>query len=288
MYKKIIILLIVAGVLGLFVWRMRPVPVATTPTIIATFYPLAYFATQVGSQNFSVISLTPPGIEPHEYEPTPQDLVKIESAAVVIINGGGIDVWAERLAPTWRAQGKKVIILNDQADPHSWLDPVIAQKEIAAIAETLTAADPTHAAEYQERAKAYQTKLEQLHQEYVAGLAQCATRDLVVSHDAYHYLTTRYNLNLLPIAGLSPDAEPSAKQLADLTEKIKAKDIKYIFFESLTSPKLAETLARETGARTLVLNPIEGLTAEDQAAGKNYDILMRENLQNLRMALVCQ
>lgn len=297
MHKKILILVGVVALVGAFLyWRAAPqTSVSARPTVVATLYPLAHFATQVGGINVDVIALTPPGIEPHEYEPTPQDLVKVEAAKLIVLNGGGVDAWATRLAPTWRAQGKIVLIMSEQVafmgtpiDPHIWLDPIRAREEVAALADALTTVDPVHAVDYRARAETYEKKLDDLHRAYTTGLASCARRDMVVSHDAYQYLAARYGLQVISIAGLSPEAEPSAQRLAEITEQVKAKDIKYIFFETLAAPKLAETLARETGTHALVLNPIEGLTAADQAAGKNYDILMQENLTNLRTALVCQ
>lgn len=173
-------------------------------------------------------------------------------------------------------------------DPHIWLDPVLAAQIVEAIRDRFIAADPTHAAAYRANAAAYTQELEALDAEYRSGLAVCRIRDAVASHAAFRYLAARYNLMILPIAGISPDDEPSPRAMAEIATIAKEKGITHIFFETLLSPKLAETIAREIGAQTLVFNPIEGLTHEEAARGETYLSLMRTNLANLRTALACQ
>jgi zinc transport system substrate-binding protein len=130
--------------------------------------------------------------------------------------------------------------------------------------------------------------LSELDEKYRIGLAECAIRDAVASHAAFGYLAKRYNLNMINIAGLSPKEEPSPRRMAEIAELARAKNIQYIFFETLVSPKLAETIAREIGAQTLVFNPIEGLTDQELAAGEDYISIMEKNLANLRTALRCR
>ena len=130
-------------------------------------------------------------------------------------------------------------------------------------------------------------QLDQLDRDFQAGLHSCTTRTLITSHDAFGYLARRYNLHIVSIAGISPDEEPSAAKLAELSKLIRDQQLHYIFFESLVSPRLADTIATETGARTLVFDPIEGLTNEAQKQGKNYLAIQRENLHNLQTALAC-
>ena len=275
----------------------RPVPVFdnTSITVATTFYPLAYFAEQVGGKQVLVINVTPAGVEPHDYEPSPRDLIKIGQAKVVLINGAGLDPWAEKASVEWKQKGQRVVVMSETLglgreaqDPHFWLDPVVARKMVEVIRDQLVLVDSNNAEMYRQNAALAIVNLTKLDSDYLTGLANCVQRDVVAAHDAYGYLATRYDLSLFPIAGLSPESEPSARRLAELADLVKNKKINTIFFESLTSPKLAETLARETGIKTAVLNPIEGLTLDEAAAGKNYDILMRENLAQLRLALVCQ
>ena len=148
--------------------------------------------------------------------------------------------------------------------------------------------DPSHADIYQANAAVLTNSLDALDLEYRSSLATCAQKNIVTSHAAFGYLSKEYGLTQIAIAGLSPDAEPSAKDLAEVTQFVKKNTIGYIFFESLTSPKLSETIAREVGAKTLVLNPVEGLTQEEMTDGKTYFTVMQENLVNLKTALLCK
>lgn len=269
-----------------------------TPQVVASVYPVGEFVRHVGGSFVSVTVLTPGGTEPHEYEPTPQDVARAQSATLLIFNGGGIDVWAERLAPDFAQKGVRVLGLDERltflrnadgaVNPHFWLDPVRAQDAVAAIRDALIDADPARAEAYRVQSEQYIEALSVLDETYRAGLVDCRRRDVVTSHDAFGYLAERYGLSVLPIAGLSPEAEPTAKRLAELAALVKQRDIRYVFFETLASPRIAETLAREVGARTLVLHTLEGLTAEDVRGGKEYLSLMTDNLTNLRTALECR
>ena len=147
--------------------------------------------------------------------------------------------------------------------------------------------DPQNMAYYTDRSSQLKLKLDELDMMYKQGLSSCQRRDIVTAHVAFGYLAEAYGLNQIAIAGLSPDEEPSPAKLAEVAQFVKVRQIKYIFFESLVSPKLAETIASETGTKTLVLNPLEGLTPEDLASGKNYLTVMKDNLANLKVALEC-
>jgi zinc transport system substrate-binding protein len=303
--------LIAGSVVGLLV---APVASDDKPLVVSTFYPLYEFTRQVAGEHAEVVSLVPSGIEPHDWEPAPQDLVRLQRARVFVYNGAGLEPWADRLLPELKKRGAVTVRTTEgmalarggeaghgheheeakgraapaAVDPHVWLDPVRAQAQVEAIRGGLAKADPGHAAAYAANAQAYKAKLAALHQAFAAGLKQCARRDVVTTHAAFGYLTRRYGLHQLAIHGLAPEAEPSPGALAELVRVAKQKKVTHVFFETLVSAKLAETLAREIGARTLVLNPIEGLTPEEQAASKTYLGLMQENLENLRTALDCK
>lgn len=269
--------------------------------VVGTFYPLAHFAEQVGGDNVQVTNITPAGAEPHDYEPTPQDIVKSETANVFIMNGGGVDTWAEKLQSEMKSKGVMVVNMSENIqlmsapagsetslDPHIWLDPVNAQTEVGFIRDALIKADPGHKDAYVQNATAYIAQLQSLDQQYKTGLASCQLHDIVTSHAAFGYMAKRYGLNQISIAGLSPDAEPSALRLAEIAQTVKQKGIKYIFFESLVSPKLSDTIASETGAKTIAFNPLEGLTDQEIASGKTYLSVMQDNLAALRTALECK
>ena len=305
--KKFLVIL-TACVIVIFILALvgeRSVP--STPasgekklSVVATFYPLAEFARAVGGDNVTVTSIVPAGAEPHEYEPTPQDILAAYQADVFLLNGAGIDPWAEKIRSDLEANGVTVIMMaehvdllspaetGNRPDPHFWLDPLLAEREVSAIAEALALRDGAHREVYATHAQMYNKKLATMDSLYRKGLAKCALRTIVTTHAAFAYLAHEYGLTVLPLTGLSPEAEPTARTLTDIAVTIREQNIRYIFFESLVSPKVAEALAREVGAETLVFNPLEGLTTVEQAAGMDYFGVMMNNLDNLKTALLCR
>lgn len=301
--------------------RQAPAVEAPTVKVVASFYPLAEFAKQVGGERVTVVNVVPPGIKAHDFEPTPRDVVEVHSANVFLYHGSGFDPWAERIAPDLKNLGITVLNMTEHfelikgtpkhkeeekypadehkyeeaekhkdevLDPHIWLDPVLAQRMVELIRDTLQRADPAASAVYTENAERYLAALSRLHEAYQTGLAQCEIREAVASHAAFGYLAKRYNLTITNIAGISPKEEPSPRRVAEIADWARGKNIRYIFFETLVSPRIAETIAREIGAETLVFNPLEGLTMEELAAGENYLSIMEANLANLRRALRCR
>lgn len=296
---------LVAGIIivGLFfVWRQiaKPLAVDKRLPVVASFYPLFFMAQQIGGDKAEVVNIVPAGAEPHDYEPTAQDMMRLENSRLIILNGGGLEAWSNNLEQN--IDPKKTVIIvagkdlvsqsltdNGQTrlDPHIWLDPPLAKKMLANILKGFIQADPANQIYYQANAAALQARLTSLDTSYRQGLSHCQKKDIITSHAAFGYLATTYGLTQIPIAGLSPDAEPSPQQLANIIKFSKLNQVKYIFFESLTSPKLAQTIASELGAQTLVLNPLEGLTDQELAQGENYLSIMQANLKNLEIALVC-
>ncbi|OGH10844.1 MAG: hypothetical protein A2857_06295 [Candidatus Levybacteria bacterium RIFCSPHIGHO2_01_FULL_36_15] len=267
--------------------------------ISASFYPLYYFSSQIGGNKADVQNITPAGSEPHDYDPSFQDIARIERGDILILNGG-VEAWADKIRDNLRGTKVKIVIAGEDLltkqlieegqtvkDPHVWLDPVLAKREVQKITEAYAAVDPANKTYYQDNERQLNSKLDQLDADYKKGLRNCQSRDVVTSHEAFAYLADRYGLNEVPIAGLSPDEEPSAQQLADVANFAKKNNVKYIFFESLVSPKLSETIASEIGAKTMVLDPIEGISDDDIKQGKNYFTVMKDNLKNLQTALQC-
>ncbi|EKD76374.1 MAG: hypothetical protein ACD_43C00135G0002 [uncultured bacterium] len=263
----------------------------TTPTIdttqlqiVASFYPLAYLAEQVGGEYVTVTTIVPNGVEPHDFAPTPQDIVAMIEADVLITNGVGLDNWV-----TTESNGQSISATADSAtDPHVWLDPVLMQDFVQAIADAYSAADAKHKTQYQNQANLVIAQLQNLNNSYQLRLANCELNQVIVAHDAFTYVAERYDIEILPILGVNPNETPSAKTLAELSNLAKTAGIEYIFFEELTSPKLSETLAAEVDAQTLVLSPLEGLSEEDQTAGDDYFSISERNIDNLALAMRCQ
>lgn len=264
--------------------------------IVASFYPIGEFARQVGGDAAVVSVIVPAGVEPHDYEPTPRDIASMYAADAVLLNGAGIDGWATKIRPELERKGVKVLVMSqvlgfddgqDGVDPHFWLDPMLAIREVIAIADTLSAVDEGRFTVYTDNAKAYADDLSDLDRYFREGLSDCGKDTIVTSHDAFGYVAKAYGFEALSIAGISPESEPSTKQLAELSVLAREKRITHVFFETLVSPRLAEVLAKEIGAKTLIFDPLEGLSEDATDRGENYVSIMRENLENLRIALEC-
>lgn len=267
--------------------------------VVAAFYPLFEAAERVGGDRVTVHNLTPAGTEPHDLELSSRQVDRIEDADVVLYFGRGFQPALERAAE--RSGGAKVELLDAagdllaapggdddlESDPHVWLDPTLQRGIVEQVAAALTEADPANRSTYEANAAEYSRELDQLDQSYSSGLAQCDRRVLVTSHAAFGYLARRYSLTQEAIAGLEPDAEPNPRRMAELADKVRGGGTTTIFYETLVSPRVAESLAREAGVQTAVLDPLEGLSDDDLRAGKTYVSVMKDNLGALRLALGC-
>lgn len=292
-------------------------------TVQASFYPLQWMAEQVGGDLVEVSNLTPSGAEPHDLELTPRDVASLSDADVVAvlssfqpavdeaIEGSDATVFdaadhadlslaLEGDAHDHEHEGEEEAHSDEEkahseeeahsdeeggTDPHFWLDPTRLAAVGEAFADTLAEVDPDNAETYAANAEALTAELEDLDAEIEAGVASCESTDLVTSHGAFGYFADRYGFEPVGISGLSPDAEPSAGRLAELAEFVADNDVRTIYFETLVSPDLAETLASETGAETAVLDPIEGLT--DDSEGSDYLEVMRSNLASVQAGQPC-
>ena len=271
-----------------------------TVSVVASFYPLAEAAEQVGGDHVQVTNLTAPGVEPHDLELKPSQLETISTADVILYLGGGFQPAVEDAIGD--AQGQAVDVSDGlrtlpppdegsepslSADPHVWLDPVLYAQVVRKVEAALAAASPQNASAFADNAASFGSTLGSLDAEYRTGLAHCARDVIVTSHAAFGYLAQQYGLRQEAISGLSPDAEPSPQRLADLKALVERDGVTTIFTEDLVSPKVAQTLADETGATTAVLNPLESLTPDQLSAGDDYLSVMRSNLATLRTALDC-
>ncbi|MCT1403007.1 metal ABC transporter substrate-binding protein [Paenibacillus sp. p3-SID867] len=349
---------------------------ATKLKIKTSFYPMYEFTRQVAGDLADVENLVPAGVEPHDWEPTPQDMAGIADADVIVYNGAGMESWIDQVLDSVKDRDLKIIeasqgigIMEGEGhshahdhgtegehshedehshdhgtegehsheeehahdhgsegehsheeehahdhgtegehshedehahdhgeegghhhdhgglDPHVWLSPALAIQQVRNIEQGLAEADPEHKDAYKANADAYVSKLEALDQEFNEGLKDSKRKDFITQHAAFGYLAHEYGLTQVPIAGLSPDQEPSASQMAKIIEFAKENNVKTIFFETLVASNVAETIATEIGASTAVLNPIEGLTEEDIAKELDYIAIMHQNLQALQAAL---
>ena len=259
--------------------------------VVASFYPLAWAAEQVGGRRVSVTNLTPAGVEPHDLELTPDQRDAIEDADVVLVLGNGFQPAVEDAAED-RDRGTIEVLdrlhVDADADPHVWLDPNRMAAIVDDVAAALADADPKRAATYEANAAALRDRLAALDARYRSGLAQCERRLIVTAHEAFGYLAAAYDLRQEGVSGLAPGAEPDPKRLAQLADLVEEKGVTTIFSETLVSPKVAQTLAREAGGlKTATLSPLEGLSAREQRRGDDYVSVMDANLARLQAALGC-
>ncbi|HEX5584269.1 metal ABC transporter substrate-binding protein [Gaiella sp.] len=253
-------------------------------TVVAAFYPLAYAAEQVAGPGVDVVDLTRSGQEPHDLELTPRDVARVQDARLVVYVGHGFqpaleDALRGRNGPSLDVlDGIRLHGSGDDVDPHVWLDPRRYEQVAREVATALGS---------RSRADALVRRLSALDGELRRGLRHCTRRTLVTSHAAFGYFAERYGLRQVALLGLAPDAEPAPRAVGRLADEVRATGATTVFTEPLVSSKLAQTVAREAGARTTTLDPLEVLTPDDEAAGANYFTLMRDNLAVLRKALGC-
>ncbi|MEW9673264.1 metal ABC transporter substrate-binding protein [Ammoniphilus sp. 3BR4] len=320
--------------------------------VYTSFYPLYDFAVKIGGERAHVENLVPPGAEPHDFEPTAKDVIKLNEGDIFIYNGSGFEAWADKVLQS--IDNSKMVIVNASEhtalltreqtgaeedhhdhgtetepkeeghadeehghegehkegehasenssegehkedehgleeeginDPHIWLDPVRAKDIATAIKDSLIQADPAGKETYEKNYSNLISQLDQLDKEFQSVVQTAQRKEIMVSHAAYGYLVNRYGLKQMAISGLTPSDEPTQKELQEIITFAKENNVKYILFETLVTGKVAEMVRKEIGAEALVFNPLEGLTEEEIAKGKDYFSVMRENLQSLKTAL---
>ncbi|MFS1279264.1 metal ABC transporter substrate-binding protein [Enterococcus lactis] len=278
-------------------------------TIVTTFYPIYDFTKEIVGDEGNVKFLIPAGTEPHDFEPSAKERAEISDADVFVYNSSDMEFFVDSLKDS--VDSKQTLMIeaakgidrlesqeadeheeseegHDHAheyDPHVWLDPVLAIKEVRTIAGELGEKYPDKKEIFTKNADAYIKKLEALDQKYSEELKNATNRTFVTQHAAFAYLANQYNLEQVAISGVSPDQEPTPSRLAELKEFVKKNNIKVIYFEENASSKVAETLSNETGVKLEVLNPLESLTNEQIKAGENYISVMEKNLEALKESI---
>jgi zinc transport system substrate-binding protein len=259
----------------------------------------------VGGDRAEVSLLLPPGVEPHAWEPKASDIAAISKSDLFLCVSENLEPWVTDVVRGAGPEGLRVLAAaeghNDQAtphghgdkggeahDPHVWLDLPYDQEIVTRIAKVLSSIDPENGDHYLGNAVAYNERLQALDRKYREGLAACRHHTLVLGgHSAFSYLARRYGLEEIPLYGVSADAQPTPRRLAEVVEIARDLKVKYIFFEPLVSPKLARVVAEEIGAGTLVLNPGANMTKEQFDRGLTFFSILEQNLENLRKGLEC-
>lgn len=271
--------------------------------VVASFYPLAFAAESIGGSRVRVTNLTKQGAEPHDLELTPSDVATVADAGLVVFERGLApavdDAASQQAAPGHALDVSTAAELNLRytalrgaggapgatVDPHFWLDPLRYRSAAAAIATALQRLDPPGANTYRGNATAFEGRLTRLDAAMRHGLAHCARTEIVTSHNAFGYLAQRYGLTQVGITGLNPDAEPDPGALARVSDFVRHHGVTTVYAETLVSPAIADTVARETGATVATLDPIEGLPSS--SAGRDYFTVMGANLATLRTGQGC-
>lgn len=262
--------------------------------VLVSFYPLYEFTKIIGGEKIDVSIIIPPGIEPHDWEPTIQDLQKMQSSDMIVINGIGFEPWITKLVAanpnvmiidtsngiSLLEKNKNVFNNQIQNDPHVWLDPVLAKKQIQSIAIGLIKVDPQNSDYYQENVKLYNKKLDLLDKKIRDELSFCMKKDFLAFHDSFSYFAKEYGLNQITIVGVNPNEEPTAVVLQKIIQKSKDLNLHIIFTEESINPRISQVIANEIGAQVLILSPIE-----INKKNSNYIQRMEENLLNLKEEL---
>jgi zinc transport system substrate-binding protein len=278
-------------------------------TVVVSLFPLYDFARQIGKEKAEVVLLIPPGAEPHSFEPRPGDILKIHEADIFLYTGKAMEPWIEEILKGINGQkplvvdsSKGIMMTGEHADqgsaghdhgkvdPHIWLDFSNAEKMVDAILEGFVRADPLNREFYMKNAEAYKQQLQLLDKKYSDSLASCKKRILIHGgHFAFGYLARRYNLQYLTAyQGYAPNAEPTPQNLIELMKKLRSNNLRFVFYEELVMPRLAETIAQETGAGLLILNGAHNVTKEELEKEVTFISLMEQNLENLKRGLECQ
>ncbi len=276
--------------------------------VTASTYPMYYVAKEIGKDKIDLNILVPMGVDPHDYEISLKEMKKLENTDLLIYNGSGLEHWGEKMSNNLKEKNKNIINASDYVelldiedshsqddhegyehgdkDPHIWLDPINIDKIAARVKDELKKLDKENSEIYEENYTELSKKLKNLDDEYKETLKDKKDSTILVSHRAFAYLAHRYDLNQISVTGISPHSEPSPKSLSQLIDITREKNIKYIFFEVLSSPKSVEMIAEEAKLEVLTLHPIGGITTEQFDSGVDYIDLMEDNLENLKKALV--
>ena len=294
----------------------EPAPGEKKLRVVTTLFPLHDFVRTIGGDRVEARLLLPPGVEPHNFEPRPEDVVLLDKADLFVFTNRYMEPWADSLLKGILNKNLVVVDASDGVafmpatgeddhddhdveghgshqhgegmDPHVWLSIPNAEKMVANIAAALERKDPAGAASYRKHFEVYRARLIDLDGRFKAGLSGCRQRlFLHGGHYAFGYLAKQYGLTYVSAYAVSADAEPTSRKMMELVNLMRKNSLGYIFYEELLSPRVAETIARETGATLLKLHGIHNVSREDLAEGATYLSLMELNLKNLRTGLQC-
>ncbi|TLX83510.1 MAG: ABC transporter substrate-binding protein [Thaumarchaeota archaeon] len=262
--------------------------------VVSSFYPIYEFVKKVGGDKIDSLVLIPTGLEPHDFEPTINQIQAANSADALVFNGLGFETWIDKINTKNKIDASNSINASyidnrtKSFDPHIWLDPVFAKKETENIRDGLIKIDPNNRDYYSQNAKIFINELDTLDKTIRADLKSCKKHDFVAFHNAFSYFAKRYGLNQHTITTTGPEEEIKPQRLVEIIQLAKNLGLHVIYSEELIDPRYALAVAQEIpDAKVLVLSPIEGLTKDEQSKGIGYVDKMNENIQNLKQGLEC-
>lgn len=265
--------------------------------IVASFYPIYEFVKKVGGNKVDVTTFIPIGVEPHEFEPTIQQIQNAQSANLIVYNGAGLEKWIDKINSKYKvdaSQGLNLIRGNNSEsagsyDPHVWLDPILAEKEVETIRNALIKVDPSNSNYYKINADNFLKELANLDSKIKTELTVCSKKDFIAFHNAFTYFADRYGLRQHSIQGLSPEGEILPQKIQQIIQLSRDLGLNTIYSEDLVDPRSAKVIAQEIpNGKVLILSPIEGINSTEQKAGVDYIDKMNENINNLKIGLQCQ
>ena len=264
--------------------------VDTSKTIYTSFYPVYEFTKRIVGDKYHVVSLVPPGSEPHDFELTARQVARIYDSKALFINGLDMEVWSSSLDSHIK---KKTYVLSNGietrkeggiTDPHIWLDPLKAIEEMRNVTTYMSQIDSENTSFYEANFIVARNGFLQLDEELAGICASFSNKNVLVNHAAFGYMCDRYGLNQISVNGLEPSSTPGPKTIVDIINKVNEYHVNTIFTEELSSPEVSELIARECGIKTDTLNPLEGLEQEEIDAGENYISVMKDNFARLKEA----
>jgi zinc transport system substrate-binding protein len=298
---SLIAIIIIATVAALYFTNNTQTPSNSKLKVVATFYPLYDFAQNIGGDKVSVSILVPETVDVHDFEPTPSSIFEVSSASVLIYNGAGLEPWIQQVI---NAAGNSKLIQvdtsqgihlqpvpaefqknNETIDPHIWLDPINAKQQVNNILQGLIKADPADSQYFTQNAQAYDAQLDSLNSLAINATTNTPTKIFITFHEAFAYFANQYNVTQLPISGPFEE-EPTPSDIQNVIVAINQYHLKYVGYESLENPAISQSISSQTNATLIQMNPIEGLTAQEKAAGDNYISLMKQDIVNIHMALI--
>jgi zinc transport system substrate-binding protein len=264
--------------------------------VVASFYPMYEFVKQVGGDRVDVSTLIPIGIEPHDYDPTIQQILNAQSASMLVFNSPGLETWVPKVNAKFALDASNGITLRSSTDPnshgtdpHVWLDPILTKKEVENIRDGLIKVDPVNAAYYAATAKKFTGQLDSLDTSIRTMLPTCQKKDFIAFHEAFGYFAKRYGLNQHSVLGISPEGEIAPQKLQEVVQLARDLGINTIYSEDLVDPRLANTIAQEIpNGKVVILSPIEGINRSEQKAGITYIDKMHQDIAALKGGLVCK